>query len=66
MTDKELFSVVGILPEKTPAAPAVRRRRLPVLPMAVLAVIVLGCVCAPLLTGRDPAYMDLADCAAAP
>ena len=65
MTDKELFSVVGILPEKTPAAPAVRRRRLPVLPMAVLAVIVLGCVCAP-LTGRDPAYMDLADCAAAP
>ena len=66
MTDKELFSVVGILPEKTPAAPSVRRRRLPVLPMAVLAVIVLGCVCAPLLTGRDPAYMDLADCAAAP
>ena len=66
MTDKELFSVVGILPEKTPAAPAVRRRRLPVLPMAVLAVIVLGCVCAPLLTGRDPAYMDLANCAAAP
>ena len=42
MTDKELFSVVGILPEKTPAAPAVRRRRLPVLPMAVLAVIVLA------------------------
>ena len=26
----------------------------------------LGCVCAPLLTGRDPTYMDLADCAAAP
>ena len=34
--------------------------------MAVLAAIVLGCVCAPLLTGRDPAYMDLANCAAAP
>lgn len=66
MTDKELFSVVGILPEKAPAAPAVRRRRLPVVPMAVLAVIVLGCVCAPLLTGRDPSYMDLANCAAAP
>ena len=29
-------------------------------------MIVLGCLCAPLLTGRDPAYMDLANCAAAP
>ena len=60
MTDQELFSVVGILPEKTPAALPKRRRKLPLVPLAVLAVIVLGCLCAPLLTGRDPAYMDLA------
>ena len=66
MTDQELFSVVGILPEKTPAALPKRRRKLPLVPLAVLAVIVLGCLCAPLLTGRDPAYMDLANCAAAP
>lgn len=59
MTDQELFSVVGILPEKTPAALPKRRRKLPLVPLAVLAVIVLGCLCAPLLTGRDPAYMDL-------
>ena len=32
MTDQELFSVVGILPEKTPAALPKRRRKLPLVP----------------------------------
>ena len=67
MTDKELFSVVGILPEKAAhVPPPPPRRKLPLLPLAVLALIALGCLCAPLLTGKDPAYMDLAHCAAAP
>lgn len=66
MTERELFSVVGILPDAAPAAAGVRRRELPLVPLLLLAVVALGCLCAPLLTGKDPAYMDLANCAAPP
>ena len=65
MTERELFSVVGMLPQPAPSA-AVRRRDVPVVPLVLLGLVLLGCLCAPLLTGRDPAYMDLANCAAAP
>lgn len=66
MTERELFSVVGILPSDTHAAAAPRRRSLPLVPLTVMMLVVLGCVCAPLLTGHDPAYMDLAHCTEAP
>lgn len=66
MTERELFSVVGILPDAAPAAAGVRRRELPLVPLLLLAAVALGCLCAPLLTGKDPAYMDLANCAAPP
>lgn len=54
------FTLVGIRP-----APAPRlkkqpwHRGKPVVSMAVLAVIVLGCLCCDLFIPRDPAYMDL-------
>lgn len=66
MTDRELFSVVGILPDTAPAAPRPRRRDLPLVPLLLLGLVALGCLCAPLLTGRDPAYMDLLHCAEPP
>lgn len=66
MTDQELFSVVGILPDETSAVPAPRRRDLPYTSLALLGLIVLCCLCAPLLTKHDPAYMDLLHCAEAP
>lgn len=66
MTDRELFTVVGILPDTAPAAPRPRRRDLPLVPLLLLGLVALGCLCAPLLTGRDPAYMDLLHCAEPP
>ena len=66
MTDQELFSVVGILPDETSAVSAPRRRDLPYTSLALLGLIVLCCLCAPLLTKHDPAYMDLLHCAEAP
>ena len=38
----------------------------PVLALAVLFIIAAGCLTVPLLTTRDPAYMDLSHCNAAP
>lgn len=66
MTDRELFTVVGILPDTAPAAHKLRRRDLPLVPLLLLGLVALGCLCAPLLTGKDPAYMDLLHCAEAP
>lgn len=63
----DAFQVVGIRP--VPAPEPVRRRWYqdkPLLSMAVLAAIVLGCLCCRLLMTTDPTYMDLENCAVAP
>ncbi len=62
MTEKELFTLVGIR-QPVPAEPVRKRRRLqgfPVVSAAILCLIVFGCLFAELWMTRDPAYLDLA------
>lgn len=64
----ERFELVGIRPQPVLILPdkAGRHQGRPVFSMAVLAVIVLGCLFCELVITRDPAYMDLQNSAAAP
>ena len=60
MTEKELFTLVGIRPE--PPKIVKKRKRLvgfPWVSVIVLVVIVLCCLFAELLMTKDPAYLDL-------
>lgn len=53
------FRLVGIRPQEA-AAPAPKpRQKRPVLSFAVLALLVLGCLAAPLIAPGDPGYLDL-------
>lgn len=67
MTEKELFSVVGIRKEQA-AAPSGKRVRkgLPYISLFLLTVILLGCIFAELIMTKDPAYLDLANSAHEP
>ena len=65
-SEKELFSIVGMIsPEKIEkAAPRPKKR---VSPSAVImAVIIILCVFSELIMTKDPSYMDLNNCAHAP
>lgn len=67
MTDTELFTLVGT--RELPPQEAPKRHRLdgfPWVSLAVLAVIVLGCLACDLLMTHDPTYLDLAHCSEAP
>ena len=67
MTDTELFTLVGT--RELPPREAPKRHRLdgfPWVSLAVLAVIVLGCLACDLLMTHDPTYLDLAHCSEAP
>lgn len=65
MSDR--FEVVGIRPLPDPPP---RRGRWyegkPLFSAALLALIVLGCLCCPLVMTKDPSYMDLAHCSVPP
>lgn len=61
------FQVVGRLQEEPSQPKAARReRRTPWVSMAMLGLIVLGCLLADVLAPGDPAYMDLLNCRRAP
>ena len=60
MTEKELFTMVGIRPE--PAAPLKkvnRMRGFPWISVILMSIIVLCCLFAELLMTKDPGYLDL-------
>lgn len=67
MTDAERFTLVGT--RELPPREAPKRHRLdgfPWVSLAVLAVIVLGCLACDLLMTHDPTYLDLTHCSEAP
>lgn len=67
MTDQELFTQVGIRPESSaPAKKQTYRAGFPWISVALLTVIILCCLFAEVLMTRDPAYLDLQNCNAAP
>ena len=60
------FRLVGIRPQEA-AAPAPKpRQKRPVLSFAVLGLLVLGCLAAPLIAPGDPGYLDLLHTSQAP
>ena len=67
MTDKELFTPVGI--RQVPAPPAKKQKRtagFPWISVILLALMVFCCMAAELLMTKDPTYLDLMNCNAAP
>ena len=66
MTDQELFTQVGIREEKASAAAAKPKRNLPIFSIAVLVLIILGCLFADVIATKDPAYLDLMNYTKAP
>ena len=67
MTEKELFTMVGIRPE--PAAPQKKVSRLkdfPWVSVVLMSVIVLCCLFAEVLMTKDPGYLDLQNFNVAP
>lgn len=53
------FRLVGIRPQEAAAPTPKPRQKRPVLSFAVLALLVLGCLTAPLIAPGDPGYLDL-------
>lgn len=67
MTDQKLFTRVGIRPETTlPAKGQKRSKDFPWVSVILLAGIVLCCLAAEVLMTKDPTYLDLKNCNAAP
>lgn len=66
MTDQELFTQVGIREEKASAAAVKSKRSLPIFSIAVLVLIILGCLFADVIATKDPAYLDLMNYTKAP
>ena len=67
MTDRELFTLVGIRPEL--AVPVKKRKNLfgfPWISAIVMAVMIVCCLAAELLMTKDPAFLDLKNCNVAP
>lgn len=62
------FTLVGV---KAQAAPTLQKptpwyQTWPMVSVVILLIIVLGCLLSPVFLSKDPGYMDLANCSAAP
>lgn len=60
------FQLVGIRPQEAAAQAPKPRQKRPVLSFAVLGLLVLGCLAAPLIAPGDPGYLDLLHTSQAP
>lgn len=60
------FRPVGIRPQEAAAPTPKPRQKRPVLSLTVLALLVLGCLAAPLIAPGDPGYLDLLHTSQAP
>ena len=67
MTEKELFTLVGIRAERSHASKTCRHANgFPWISVAILGLIVLCCLFAELLMTKDPSYLDLQNFNVAP
>ena len=67
MTEKELFTQVGIRPEpSTPAKKIKRNSDFPWVSVILMGIIILCCLAAELLMTKDPTYLDLKNYNVAP
>lgn len=68
--DGELFCLVGAHPfpesETSSLSAGRKKQKLPLVSLAVLLAIILGCLLAGLIAARDPSYLDLANYSHAP
>lgn len=60
------FQLVGIRPQEAAAPTPKPRQKRPVLSFAVLGLLVLGCLAAPLIAPGDPGYLNLLHTSQAP
>lgn len=63
MTDQERFTVVGIRQKEQSRSPKRYPKNVPWVSLLLLSIILLGCLGAELISPKQPAYMDLANCA---
>ena len=67
MTEKELFTMVGIRPEPTAPKKKVNRMKgFPWVSVVLMVAILLCCLFAEVLMTKDPSYLDLQNFNAAP
>lgn len=66
MTDDRLFTKVGIREPETSAARGKRKSDFPVISLVILLLITIGCILAPVIAKKDPAYLDLMNYTKAP
>lgn len=60
MTEKEMFTIVGIRPEPTAPQKRIKRENdVPWISVILLIVIVIGCLAAEVVMTKDPSYLDL-------
>ena len=60
MTEKEMFTIVGIRPEPTAPQKRIKREKdVPWISVILLIVIVIGCLAAEVVMTKDPSYLDL-------
>lgn len=59
MTDQALFTQVGIRPMEEGASRKPSPRKIPVVSLAVLGILILGCLFAGVIAPGDPAYLNL-------
>lgn len=66
MTEEKMFEKVGIRPQEKEQIPKAKLKGIPYLSLAVLLLIVAGCLLADVITAKDPAYLDLMNYSKAP
>ena len=67
MTEKEMFTIVGIRPEPVVSQKKKKKDKdFPWISVILLSVIVIGCLAAEMIMTKDPAYLDLMNYNVAP
>lgn len=71
MTEQELFTIVGIRqkPETFSSKKTKQTKKKPKIPafsLAILGLLICGCLCADIITAKDPSFLDLENCTIPP